>query len=209
MKSSELRIIGGKFKRKKIIFNSTNVVNIALRPTLDRVRETVFNWLDPYLLGANCLDLFAGSGIFSFEALSRGANFSVAIEIDLPTCKDIIANQQKLQLNDQQFIVLLQDVLLFLKNPIKLESLENNNINNNKKFNIVFLDPPYTDPEILLITLNQLINNKILSENAKIYFECYQNSSILEDINFPKQLKLSKFSKAGKVKFYLLDYVQN
>ncbi len=208
MKSSELRIIGGKFKRKKIAFNSTNIANIALRPTLDRVRETVFNWLDPYLLGANCLDLFAGTGIFSFEALSRGANFSVAIEIELPTYKDIIANQHKLQLNDQQFIVLRQDVLLFLKNPITLESLENNNVNN-KKFNIVFLDPPYRDPEILLITLNQLIINKILSKTAKIYFECYQNSSILEDINFPKQLKISKFSKAGKVKFYLLDYVKN
>lgn len=204
MKSSELRIIGGKFKRKKIGFNS---INIELRPTLDRVRETVFNWLDPYLFGANCLDLFAGTGIFSFEALSRGANFSVAIEIDLPTYKDIIANQHKLQLNDQQFKGLNQDVLLFLKSSTKLELL-NNNVNN-KKFNIVFLDPPYRDPENLLITLNQLIINKILSKTAKIYFECYQNSSILEDLNFPKQLKLSKFSKAGKVKFYLLDYVQN
>lgn len=204
MKSSELRIIGGKFKRKKIVFNS---INIELRPTLDRVRETVFNWLDPYLLGANCLDLFAGTAIFSFEALSRGANFSVAIEINLPTYKDIIANQHKLQLNDHQFKGLNQDVLLFLKNSIKLELLNNNS--NNKKFNIVFLDPPYRDPEILLITLNQLIINKLLSKTAKIYFECCKNSSILEDINFPKQLKLSKFSKAGKVKFYLLDYVEN
>lgn len=202
MKRSELRIIGGKFKRKKIRFNHNN---IELRPTLDRVRETTFNWLAPFILGSNCLDLFAGTGIFSFESLSRGANFAVAVEINSVSYRNIIVNKNILGLNKQQLQIFNKDVLLFLKDVQSLKSYSHNFIN---KFNIVFIDPPYFDPNKILITLKQLIINDILAKSAKIYFECSKDSFILEHINLPEQLKLSKLGKAGRVKFYLLDYVK-
>src|SRR5579871_5913447 len=73
---SEIRIIGGKWRGRKL-----KVPDIAdLRPTPNRVRETLFNWLAPHIEGAHCLDLFAGSGALGFEALSRGAAFVVMID---------------------------------------------------------------------------------------------------------------------------------
>lgn len=236
MKNSELRIIGGKFKTRKIEINTKNV---ELRPTLDRVRETVFNWLAPFILEANCLDLFAGTGIFSFEALSRGAKHVTTLEIEPLTYKNIIANKKKLQLDDQQLQIFNQDVLFFLNNCTKLEKMKIpaassrvsslhslnlapqsggefnlnrlNSTNNfqHTNFNLVFLDPPYSKPDLLLLTLNKLVNNNLLAKNSKVYFECYKDHCILEQINFPKQLKLNKSSKAGKVNFYLLDYLPN
>ena len=123
LKISKLRIIAGKFRARKIFFSDHN--NKMLRPTLDRVRETVFNWLAPYIVGANCLDLFAGSGIFSFEAISRGASFALAIESNYDTYKNILENKLKLNLSDQEFNIINQDALSFLNN----NSLKNKNFN--------------------------------------------------------------------------------
>ena len=73
---SRIRIIAGKWRGSKI----SVVEEEGLRPTKDRIRETLFNWLSPEIIGANCLDLFAGTGALSFESLSRGANHVTAIE---------------------------------------------------------------------------------------------------------------------------------
>ena len=193
---SNLRIIAGKFRGRKIFFSTQNT---ALRPTLGRVRETLFNWLAPNMVGANCLDLFAGSGIFSFESLSRGANFTLSVEQDYDTYKNIIQNKNNLKLIDHEFKTINQDVLFFLKQP---------NILFNNMFNIVFLDPPYNqDQHILLASLKLLINNNFLQKGSKIYFESGQNDFIFKNEHFPKEMQLIKSSKAGKVYFYLIEYV--
>lgn len=196
--NSTLRIIAGKFRSRKIFFNTDN--NSALRPTLNRVRETVFNWLAPRIVGANCLDLFAGSGIFSFEALSRGANSTLSVEQNYDTYKNIMQNKMNFHFSEQEFKLINQDVLLFLK--------QSNLLNINHIFNIVFLDPPYNqDQKLLLVSLNLLVNNNFLQPGSLIYFESNQDHLIFQDQNFPKELQLIKSSKAGKVYFYLIEYI--
>ena len=189
-----LRIIAGKFRGRKIFFNEQYV---ELRPSLDRVRETVFNWLVPYIVRANCLDLFAGSGIFSFEAISRGANFALAVEYNYDTYQNILQNKLKLKLSDQEFKVFNQDVLLFLNS----QPLEH------KIFDIVFLDPPYkADQNLLLASLQLLVNNKFLKQGSKIYFESDKEEQTFREKLVPLKLQLNKISKAGKVYFYLAEY---
>ncbi|HSX20586.1 MAG TPA: RsmD family RNA methyltransferase, partial [Gammaproteobacteria bacterium] len=75
---SSIRIIGGKWRSRKVSFETKDL----LRPTPDRVRETLFNWLAPHIAGTVCLDLYAGSGVLGFEALSRGASQVIAVELD-------------------------------------------------------------------------------------------------------------------------------
>jgi 16S rRNA (guanine966-N2)-methyltransferase len=192
--NKELRIIAGKFRGRKIIFSDQNV---KLRPTMDRVRETLFNWLAPYIVGADCLDLFAGSGVFSFEAISRGANFSLAVEYNYDTYQNIIQNCQKLEIEQQIFNIIHQDVLLFLNNNLQY-----------RKFNIIFLDPPYTyDQNILLSSLKLLVDNHFLQKNSKIYFETDKDLQEFKDSLYILGLQLKKISKAGKVYFYLYEYL--
>ena len=90
---SSIRIIGGKWRSRKVGF----ITKESLRPTPDRVRETLFNWLAPHILGATCLDLYAGSAVLGFEALSRGAKSVIAIEKDRQNYQQILQNSATLQ----------------------------------------------------------------------------------------------------------------
>jgi 16S rRNA (guanine966-N2)-methyltransferase len=203
IKKSQLRIIAGKFRSRKIFFYPDNA---ELRPTLNRVRETLFNWLSVDVVGSICLDLFAGSGIFAFEALSRGASYCLSVEQNYNSYKTIIENKIHLNIKDEEFKIINQDALLTLEQPnIMLNNLSDNY---NKKFNIVFLDPPYNQHKtILLEIVHSLINNNLLQPNSKIYFECNTNDHIFKEPNFPKDLQIIKSSKAGKVYFYLVEYL--
>lgn len=217
MQKSKLRIIAGQLRGRKILFNSSNN---ELRPTLNMVRETLFNWLARDLAGANCLDLFAGSGIFSFEALSRGAHYALAIEKNYFTYMDIIENKTNLNISEKKLNVINQDVLLYLQNrnlfadlqierlpkmESSLKSLNNKKDAPHKKFNLIFLDPPYHNSKSLLLnSISLLNNNNLIDCNNKIYFECQENSIILNDKTLPTNLQLLKSGKAGKVHFYLV-----
>ena len=119
-----IRIIGGRWRRRKLA-----VVNIAdLRPTPDRVRETLFDWLFPYIEGAQCLDLFAGTGALGIEALSRGAARVTLVEQQATIAKQLKKIMQGL---DSTALVLQQaDALQWLATP-------------RQKFDIIFLDPPF------------------------------------------------------------------
>ena len=90
--TSQLRIIGGQWRGRKLNFPAVD----GLRPTGDRIRETLFNWLAPELPGARCLDLFAGSGALGLEALSRGAGYSLLLERDPSAAQALRANLQLL-----------------------------------------------------------------------------------------------------------------
>ncbi|TPW17985.1 MAG: methyltransferase, partial [Halothiobacillaceae bacterium] len=120
---NSLRIIGGTWRSRRLEFPTVE----QLRPTPDRVRETLFNWLQHRIGGARCLDLFAGSGALGFEALSRGANEVVFVEIDPAAVQALRANAQRLQADNAQIIH--EEALRYLAKPAD-------------PFDIIFLDPP-------------------------------------------------------------------
>ncbi|WP_434777044.1 16S rRNA (guanine(966)-N(2))-methyltransferase RsmD [Neisseria sp. Ec49-e6-T10] len=123
--NNQIRIIGGTHKRSLIHFPSIE----GLRPTPDRVRETLFNWLGQDLTGQVILDLFAGSGALGFEAASRGAKKVTLIECNAQIVRMLLENQHRLQFD--QIDIIKQDALSFLKKmPIA-------------PYNIIFLDPPF------------------------------------------------------------------
>jgi 16S rRNA (guanine966-N2)-methyltransferase len=180
MKQGQIRIIGGSWRGRKI--QVPDVLN--LRPTPDRVRETLFNWLAPVISGAYCLDAFAGSGALGFEALSRGAANVIMVE----QVKTVVALLQKelLRLKAQNAQVYCARVPQQLKKPEKL-------------FDIVFLDPPYQD-NLLLPTCFYLEEQNFLAKEAYIYLE---TNHLLQQSDLPVNWQLLKSKKAGEVGYHL------
>ena len=122
--ANRVRIIGGEWRSRVIHFPPT----ASLRPTPDRVRETLFNWLGQRLDGLACLDLFAGSGALGFEALSRGARRVVMIERDRAAARALRENARKLDAQGAQ--VIESDALAYLRSATET-------------FDVVFVDPPF------------------------------------------------------------------
>lgn len=152
----------------------------GLRPTPERVRITVFNWLGQDLTGKTCLDLFAGTGAFGFEALSRNAKSVTMIENSSIAFKSLQQNQALLQAQNCQ--ILHMDALQFLAT-------------NTQKFDVIFCDPPYNKGWINKILP---ILNQHLSENGVIYVEA--EFEIKSDENW----QVTKQNKAGNVFYHLL-----
>lgn len=119
-----VRIIGGSLRGRRLEVPEV----VDLRPSPDRVRVTLFNWLALYLPGSRCLDLYAGSGVLGFEALSRGAARAVFVERSPVAVAALSA--QRLRLGVVGAEVVAADVALFLRQPAQL-------------FDVVFLDPPF------------------------------------------------------------------
>ena len=122
--SGVVRIIGGEMRGRKIRFNSGK----GLRPTLDRIRETLFNWLATDIYDSECLDLFSGSGALGFEAASRGAKSVFFVEKAESATKALKENCRLLNLENAK--VIKADAKSFLSN-------------NDIQFDIAFLDPPF------------------------------------------------------------------
>ena len=186
MQQGFVRIIAGKWRGRKLKIPDV----IDLRPTPDRVRETLFNWLAPVLPGAHCLDLFAGSGVLGFEALSRGAAFV-----------DIV---------DQSATVihLLQEELALFgaKNAnIYRAKIPEQLIPAKQLFNIVFLDPPYLS-ELLVPTCHYLETQHFLADMALIYLEA--NAAIMDN-SLPINWRIIKAQKAGQVFYHLARRTEN
>jgi 16S rRNA (guanine966-N2)-methyltransferase len=121
-----VRIIGGRWRGTRLPV----VAAAGLRPTSDRARETLFNWLQPALPGARVLDLFAGSGALGLEALSRGAGEALLVERDRDAAESLRQTIARLHANDEAQVV-VADALAFLRAPL------------HGRFDIVFLDPPF------------------------------------------------------------------
>ncbi len=177
---SSIRIIGGKWRSRKVSFKTKE----QLRPTPDRVRETLFNWLAPYIVGANCLDLYAGSGVLGLEALSRGAATATAVENDRDHVLSIQQNAEVLQAHDLKIVQ--QNVQEFLQQE-------------SQTVDIVFVDPPYKK-NLLFATLNSLQQNGWLHTGSFVYFE---DDKPIALVQLPAGWQLWRESKAGHVYFYL------
>ncbi|HPF73727.1 MAG: 16S rRNA (guanine(966)-N(2))-methyltransferase RsmD [Rhodanobacteraceae bacterium] len=124
----QVRIIGGDLRGSKLPVPDRE----GLRPTSDRVRETLFNWLQPMLAGSRCLDLFAGSGALGFEAASRGAGEVVMIERDRELARSLSDSAKRLKTSNVR--VLEADALRWLSEPPAAAE---------QRFDLVFLDPPF------------------------------------------------------------------
>lgn len=180
MARGEIRIIGGLWRGRKLKVPELP----GLRPTPDRVRETVFNWLMPVIHGANCLDPFAGSGAFGFESLSRGASHVVMVD-SAPSVVKTLQETVKL-LKTVNAEVYCAKVPIQLKMPIK-------------PFDVVFLDPPYQE-NLLLPTCFYLEENHFLTEQASIYLE---SPVTLTQSDLPSNWKIMKSKIAGQVAYHL------
>lgn len=171
---NQLRIIAGQWKRRQLDFANVD----GLRPTPDRVRETLFNWLMWDIQNADVLDLCAGSGALSFEALSRGANTVVMIEPQQQQVQYLKKNLQLLQVTNAKVIATSAEQALTQVHT---------------QFDIAFLDPPYA-LNLWQSLANQV--NPLLKANALIYVEADRD---LNTLNLPVDWKLIKHTKAGQV----------
>ena len=178
--SGSLRIIAGRWRGRKL-----TVLDLeGLRPTSDRIRETLFNWLQPTIGQANCLDLFAGSGALGLESASRGAQKVTLVELDAKAAQQLRHNCQQLAADNCQLVN--QDAATFLSN-------------NSEQYDIVFIDPPY-QTDLWTPIAQQLVTQKCLSANALIYLEypSHINQPLL-----PTHWQLIKEKKAGAVNYCL------
>ncbi len=182
--SGQLRIIGGQWRSRRLPICSLE----GLRPTTDRVRETLFNWLAPYLPGARVLDCFAGSGALGLEALSRYADFAQLCELQTSAAKQLNANLATLKCDTAK--VVQTDTLKLLSTPPT------------QAFDIVFIDPPFNQ-DMVNKTLFLLDKHKWLKQDALIYVETETQHGQLD---IPECWVPLKEKKAGQVNYRLYQY---
>ncbi|HUP28814.1 MAG TPA: 16S rRNA (guanine(966)-N(2))-methyltransferase RsmD [Usitatibacter sp.] len=175
---NRVRIIAGKWRSRIVKFPAT----AQLRPTPDRVRETLFNWLGQRLDDLRCLDLFAGSGALGFEALSRGAARVVMVERDRAVAAALRESARELEAGGVD--VVEADSLAYLRRP-------------GEKFDVAFIDPPYAS-ELAVQSLRLLPPR--LDAGARVYVE----SSAALAVEAP--WRVLREDRAGAVRYALLEY---
>lgn len=158
---NKIRIIGGKWRSRLIYFADIE----GLRPSQDRIRETLFNWLAPYIEGSQCLDLFAGSGVLGFEALSRGAEFVCFVDRHSKVLIELQKNAEQLSIDQQNYAV------LYGVCPQQMPPLPGS------PFDIIFLDPPFHQ-QLLSRTIDWLLQNNAIHKNSWIYIEMEKNCQL-------------------------------
>ncbi len=185
MKRNRVRIIGGKWRSRQISFSD----RAELRPTPDRIRETLFNWLSPSVENAHCLDLFAGSGVLGFEALSRGAALSVSLEKDPSSIQHLVENAATLKTDQMEIIQ--ADAFAWLKT-------------NPRPFNLVFVDPPYR-LKSLALCFSLLEAYGWLDIESLIYFE---SDAEIQAIDLPASWIVLKAKKTSRLYYYLAQKIR-
>ena len=178
---NRVRIIGGDWRSRVLQFPDAP----DLRPTPDRVRETLFNWLQFSTVGAHCLDLFAGSGALGFEALSRGASSVTALETHTQAASNLRQNARLL--GTDKLNVVQQDALRWLDQPAT------------QKFSVVFLDPPFS-ANLHQRCCELLQQHCWLAPNASIYLESGESLALLK---LPAGWQLDRHKRAGDVHYGL------
>lgn len=182
-----VRIIGGKWRSRQIKVMS----HPGLRPTPDRVRETLFNWLIGKVVDARCLDLFAGSGVLGFEALSRGAKQVIFVDKYVSVVKAIKDTALRLGAMSQCEVV-LSDALPWLKRAQDTHVAP---------FDLIFLDPPFASP-LLMKSMDLLAKSSLVTNQTLIYMEAPQTIDIDK---LPSNWQLLKHKVAGEVAYHLIQ----
>ena len=174
------RIIGGEWRGRRFSFPAL----AGVRPTGDRIRETLFNWLQPVISGARCLDLFAGSGALGLEALSRGAGQVVFVDCEKRLLESVKEHLRAMG-QENGFDCRRADAGEFLRSDPG-------------QFNIVFLDPPFGAGHIT--EMCQLLDDgHLLAANARIYIETEAGA----ELGLPGSWRLLRSARAGNVGYHL------
>jgi 16S rRNA (guanine966-N2)-methyltransferase len=184
----QVRIIGGRWRGTRLNFPAV----AAIRPTPDRVRETLFNWLQQAVVDARCVDLFAGSGALGLEALSRGAKSAVFVDQSPLVARYLRATLERLQCTDGE--VHSDDARAYLQRV-------------QQPFDLVFLDPPFAAAEsgaLLKALFIELEQPGRLSHDAWIYLECPAALGAPSSWAYwPAHWQLHRSKQAGQVGYHL------
>jgi 16S rRNA (guanine966-N2)-methyltransferase len=175
----KLRIVAGSLRGSRLAVPDRP----GLRPTSDRVRETLFNWLMPVIEGARCLDLYAGTGALGIEAISRGASACTFVESDRALARDLAANLARLKIETAR--VIEADALATLAGRAE-------------PFDIVFLDPPFGG-DLWDASAERLETRGWLAANAWIYVEAPADAAL----SLPPSWMLHREGHAGAVCYAL------
>ena len=182
---NQVRIIGGQHKRRLLSFIDAQ----GLRPTPDRLKETLFNWLTGYLTDAKILDTCAGSGALGFEAVSRGAKTATLIEPNLAQAQMLKQNAKLLKLSDKLTIV-STDAISALNTM-------------HDAFDIIFIDPPYA-LNLWQPILQSLLERGLIHTDSTIYLESDKPIDTVLDDKMLEQFTTLKSTKVGQAMAYLL-----
>ncbi len=185
-KGGDVRIIAGRWRGRKLpVLNSQ-----GLRPTGDRIKETLFNWLMGEVAGSRCLDCFAGSGSLGLEALSRGAECVVFCEKEKAVAQQLSKNLAQLKVEEKQAEVKCADSLqLFAQKSVK-------------PFDLIFIDPPFHF-NLAHKSLELLEQNQWIAPNAYVYIETEKGQSLL----LPEHWHCEKEKTTGQVTYRLYRYL--
>jgi len=175
-----VRIIAGDWRGRKLSFPDIP----GLRPTGDRMRETLFNWLAPYIYESRALDLFAGSGALGMEALSRGAKSCIFVDSESVVAQGLLDNLKLMQCN--KGTVIQQSAFDALR-EIATHSVD-----------LLFLDPPF-EAQLHQSILDSLSDHRILAISALVYLEAPRH----ESVQMPDGWSLIKEKISGQVRFSL------
>ena len=182
-KGRTLRIIGGAWRGRKISFAEDETI----RPSPDRVRETLFNWIQNSIFDSQCLELYCGSAILSIEALSRGAKHVTIIDQTKRTIDMVRENLEALSAERSRFSC--------------IQSTAKNWLNKQKEgYDIIFLDPPFDSTE-LEVVLPIIQHNNLLTKDGFIYIESAQ---ALNPSRLPKEWRIYRSKQAAKVHYSLI-----
>lgn len=185
----EIRLIGGQWRGRRLKVHDKE----GLRPTTDRLKETLFNWLMTDVRNAQVLDCFSGAGSLGFEAASRGASQVIAIEKDKQAALQLKENCQALNANTQITVIqgdFFQKIL-----------------NINEKFDLIFIDPPF-HKNLIEPTINALIESEKLKVDTILYIEKENDAAFaLENSELSSRFELVKHKVAGQVAAQLFRYL--
>lgn len=181
-----LRIVGGRWRSRRIAFPSEE----GVRPTPDRVRETLFNWLGTRVVGAECLDLFAGSGALGLEAASRGASHVTLIDHHPRVASALRESVQTLGADNVE--VHRGNALAWLECA-------------REAYDVVFLDPPYAARDLLESCITLIAANGILSAGGRLYMETFAEGGLPD---LPEGWRTLRSGRAGEIAFALVAPVE-
>ena len=178
-----LRIVAGKWRSRLL-----DIAEVpGLRPTSERVRETLFNWLAPSIQGARCLDLFAGTGALGFEALSRGATEVVFVDNSRRAIKAIEKSAKTLDAAGA--VIHCGDAAEYVRNAAPAS------------FDIIFLDPPFADDRHAALS-RQIDESGILAPGGRIYLE---QDRAKPEAAIPERWRVLRNKTAGNVRYMLVE----
>ncbi|MFQ3205924.1 MAG: 16S rRNA (guanine966-N2)-methyltransferase [Glaciecola sp.] len=176
--TGSIRIIGGSHRGRKLpVLNAE-----GLRPTTDRTKETLFNWLMMDVSGAHCLDCFAGAGSLGFEALSRGADVVYLMELDKQAARQLIANADLLKYSPEEACIIKGNTLELLQ--------QFSNV-----VDIVFIDPPFLQ-NLVQPCINLIETRELTKPGTKVYIEREVNADLLQ---LPSRWRLIKEKSTQQV----------